>query len=64
MLEKEYFAPKIEKKWFDIWEETKPFKVDDNSEKPKYFALSIKYSNPLFRANLPREKITFLFFGN
>ena len=31
MLEKEYFAPKIEKKWFDIWEETKPFKVDDRA---------------------------------
>ena len=41
MLEKEYFAPKIEKKWFDIWEETKPYKVDDNSPKPKYFALSM-----------------------
>ncbi|MBR3604680.1 MAG: leucine--tRNA ligase [Candidatus Gastranaerophilales bacterium] len=41
MLEKEYYAPQIEKKWFDIWEETKPFKVDDNSEKPKYFALSM-----------------------
>ena len=41
MLEKEYFAPKIEKKWFDIWEETSPYKVDDNSDKPKYYALSM-----------------------
>ena len=41
MLEKEYYAPQIEKKWFDIWEETKPFKVDENSDKPKYFALSM-----------------------
>ncbi len=41
MLEKEYFAPKIEKKWFDIWEETNPYKVDDNSDKPKYYALSM-----------------------
>ena len=41
MLEKEYYAPQIEKKWFDIWEETKPFKVEENSDKPKYFALSM-----------------------
>ena len=41
MLEKEYFAPKIEKKWFDIWEETNPYKADDNSDKPKYYALSM-----------------------
>ena len=41
MLEKEYFAPKIEKKWFDIWEETNPYKVVDNSDKPKYYALSM-----------------------
>ncbi len=41
MLEKEYYPQQIEKKWFDIWEETKPFKVDENSDKPKYFALSM-----------------------
>ncbi|MBQ4645712.1 MAG: leucine--tRNA ligase [Candidatus Gastranaerophilales bacterium] len=41
MLEKEYYPQQIEKKWFDIWEETKPYKVDENSDKPKYFALSM-----------------------
>ena len=41
MLEKEYYPQQIEKKWFDIWEETKPFKVDETSDKPKYFALSM-----------------------
>ncbi len=41
MLEKEYYPQQIEKKWFDVWEETKPFKVDENSDKPKYFALSM-----------------------
>ena len=41
MLEKEYYPQQIEKKWFDNWEETKPFKVDENSDKPKYFALSM-----------------------
>lgn len=41
MLEKEYFPQQIEKKWFDEWEKTKPFKVDDLSDKPKYFALSM-----------------------
>ena len=41
MLEKEYYPQQIEKKWFDKWEEIKPFKVDENSDKPKYFALSM-----------------------
>ncbi len=41
MLEKEYYPQKIEKKWFDIWENEKPYKVDDYSPKPKYFALSM-----------------------
>ncbi len=41
MLEKEYYPSKIEKKWFDIWEETKPYKADNNSAKPKYYALSM-----------------------
>ena len=41
MLEKEYYPQQIEKKWFDNWEKTKPFKVDENSDKPKYFALSM-----------------------
>ena len=41
MLDKEYFPQQIEKKWFDEWEKTKPYKVDDNSPKPKYYALSM-----------------------
>ena len=41
MLEKEYYPQQIEKKWFDIWEKEKPYKVDDDSDKPKYYALSM-----------------------
>ena len=41
MLEKEYYPQQIEKKWFDEWEKTNPYKVDNNSPKPKYFALSM-----------------------
>ena len=41
MLEKEYYPQQIEKKWFDIWEKSNPYKADDNSSKPKYFALSM-----------------------
>lgn len=41
MLEKEYYPQQIEKKWFDIWEKENPYKVDNNSPKPKYFALSM-----------------------
>ena len=41
MLDKEYFPQQIEKKWYDEWEKTKPYKVDDNSPKPKYYALSM-----------------------
>ena len=41
MLMSEYYPSKIEKKWLDIWEETKAFKTFDNSDKPKYYALSM-----------------------
>ncbi len=41
MLDKEYFPQQIEKKWYGEWEKTKPYKVDDNSPKPKYYALSM-----------------------
>ena len=41
MLEKEYYPQQIEKKWFDIWEKENPYKADNNSPKPKYFALSM-----------------------
>ena len=32
ILENEYYPQKIEKKWFDIWEKTKPHKVENKSE--------------------------------
>lgn len=41
MLEKEYYPSKIEKKWFDEWEKTNPYKADNNSDKPKFYALSM-----------------------
>ena len=41
MLMSEYYPSKIEKKWLDIWEENKAFKTYDDSDKPKYYALSM-----------------------
>ena len=41
MLEKEYFPQQIEKERLEIWEKTNPHKTYDNSDKPKYFALSM-----------------------
>jgi len=41
MLETEYYPQKIEKKWFDEWEKTNPYKAYDDSEKPKFYALSM-----------------------
>lgn len=41
MLEKEYFPQKIEKERLEIWEKTNPHKTYDNSDKPKYYALSM-----------------------
>ncbi len=41
MLEKEYYPQQIEKKWLDIWEKNSPYKADNNSSKPKYYALSM-----------------------
>ena len=35
----EYNFRSIEKKWRKRWAEEKPFKVDANSEKPKYYVL-------------------------
>ncbi len=40
-MKERYFPQEIEKKWFDYNETHKPFKVDDNSDKPKYYALSM-----------------------
>lgn len=36
---REYKPNEIEKKWQDIWEEKKPFKASNNSDKPKFYAL-------------------------
>lgn len=36
-----YFPQEIEKKWQKIWEDTGVFKTHDNSDKPKYYALSM-----------------------
>ncbi len=41
MLTSEYYPSKIEKKWLEIWEENKVFKTFDDSDKPKYYALSM-----------------------
>ena len=41
MLEKEYFPQKIEKERLEIWEKTNPHKTPDDSDKPKYYALSM-----------------------
>ena len=40
-MKENYFPQEIEKKWQKIWEENNTFHVDDNSEKPKYYALSM-----------------------
>lgn len=36
-----YFPQEIEKKWQKIWEDTGAFKTPDDSDKPKYYALSM-----------------------
>ena len=41
MLEQQYFPQKIEKKWQEIWEQNDANKTYDNSDKPKYYALSM-----------------------
>lgn len=41
MLEKEYYPQQIEKKWYDIWEQTNPNAAPNDSDKPKYYALSM-----------------------
>lgn len=40
-MKESYFPQEIEKKWQGVWEETKAFKTLDNSDKPKYYALSM-----------------------
>ena len=41
MLMSEYYPTKIEKKWLEEWEKNKAFKTYDDSNKPKYYALSM-----------------------
>ena len=40
-MKESYFPQEIEKKWQAIWEENKAFHTPDNSDKPKYYALSM-----------------------
>ena len=41
MLKEQYFPQEIEKRWQKVWEDNKAFHTSDNSDKPKYFALSM-----------------------
>ena len=40
-MKESYFPQEIEKKWQKIWEENGVFKTPDDSNKPKYYALSM-----------------------
>ncbi len=40
-MKESYFPQEIEKKWQKIWDENKAFKTPDDSDKPKYYALSM-----------------------
>ncbi len=40
-MKESYFPQEIEKKWQKIWDETDAFKTYNNSDKPKYYALSM-----------------------
>jgi len=40
-MKESYFPQEIEKKWQKVWEETGAFKTPDDSDKPKYYALSM-----------------------
>ncbi len=41
MIKEQYFPQEIEKEWQKIWEKNKFGKTYDNSDKPKYYALSM-----------------------
>ena len=41
MLTESYYPQAIEKKWKEFWEENKTHELDANSDKPKYYALSM-----------------------
>lgn len=40
-MKESYFPQEIEKKWQQVWEESGTFKTPDESDKPKYYALSM-----------------------
>mgnify|MGYP004504519685 FL=1 len=40
-MNKEYFPQEIEKKWQKVWEDNNVFYTPNNSDKPKYYALSM-----------------------
>lgn len=40
-MKENYFPQEIEKKWQKVWEESGAFKTPDESDKPKYYALSM-----------------------
>lgn len=41
MLNAEYYPVKIEKKWVEFWDKNKTYKTPNESDKPKYYALSM-----------------------
>ncbi len=40
-MKESYYPQEIEKKWQKVWEEKKVFKTSNESDKPKYYALSM-----------------------
>lgn len=40
-MKEAYFPQEIEKKWQKVWDDSKSFRTEDNSDKPKYYALSM-----------------------
>lgn len=40
-MKEAYFPQEIEKRWQEIWERENVFHTPDNSDKPKYYALSM-----------------------
>ena len=41
MLNSEYYPNKIEDKWVEFWDKNKTYKTPDDSDRPKYYALSM-----------------------
>ncbi len=40
-MKQSYYPQEIEKKWMKFWDENKVFKTNNDSDKPKYYALSM-----------------------